>query len=60
MTKDELIKELKKENDSRWIGNPDYSCLSCSHSMTTGTQLICVENKIHKEVDDDNLCKEWN
>lgn len=59
MTKEELIKELKKENDSRWIGKPDYSCLSCSHSMTTGTQLICVENKIHKEVEDDHLCKEW-
>lgn len=60
ITKDELIKELKKENDCRWIGNSGYSCLTCSHSMTTGTQLVCVENEIHKEVDDDHLCKKWN
>lgn len=61
LDKSKLIKELDEENANRWIGKSEYSCLTCSHSMSTDeNQLICVENENHKKVDDDHLCKKWN
>jgi hypothetical protein len=55
-----IIDKLRKENDQRWIGKPHYDCLSCSHSMSTeDNKLICVQNELHKQVDDEHVCEEW-
>lgn len=55
-----LKEQIAKENDSRWIGKAGYSCLTCSHSMSTDeNELICVVNSIHKKVDEEELCKQW-
>jgi hypothetical protein len=57
----QLKEKLHKEHGQRWIGNPDYSCLTCSHSMSTEeNQLICVvDAENHQPVSDDYLCKKW-
>ncbi|MGN4714104.1 hypothetical protein ACTFR9_26755 [Bacillus cereus group sp. MYBK222-1] len=61
LDKAKLIKQLDKENVNRWFGKPEYSCLTCSHSMSKdGHQLVCVENENHKDVENEHLCKAWN
>lgn len=59
--KAKITMELAKENDNRWIGKAHYSCLTCSHSMSTeNNELMCVLHSIHKKVNEEELCREWN
>lgn len=55
-----LQDELHKENATRWVGKAEYSCLTCSHSMSTDdNELVCLAQSAHKFVSDDSLCKKW-
>lgn len=61
MSREQLEEQLHEEHGGRWIGKAEYSCLTCSHSMSTeNDELICVVDEVHKKVDDDDLCKEWS
>lgn len=64
MDREKLEEQLHENNWSRWIGKPEYSCLTCSHSMSADNgdqmELVCVSDSVHKKVDDEHLCKEWS
>ena len=56
----EIKRQLHKENGNRWVGSPSYSCLTCSHAMSTElNELICVANTTHKTVEEKHVCENW-